>query len=129
MAAVDAPTALAPGARLCDSGALVEGGAGVRFLIQTPDGALPAFIVRHAGQAHAYLNRCAHRLVELDWEEGQFFDYEKQHLVCATHGALYDPATGLCIAGPCRGASLVALAVRETEGGVWLAATHHLMVK
>jgi phosphoglycolate phosphatase len=89
----------------------------------------PAFVVRHAGQAHAYLNRCAHRLVELDWEEGQFFDYEKQHLVCATHGALYDPATGLCIAGPCRGASLVALAVRETEGGVWLAATHHLMVK
>lgn len=129
MAAVNTSAALAPGARLCDSGALVEGGAGVRFLIQTPDGALPAFVIRHAGQAHAYLNRCAHRLVELDWEEGQFFDYEKQRLVCATHGALYDPATGLCIAGPCRGASLVALAVRETDGGVWLAATHHVMVK
>lgn len=111
----------APGARLCDSTALVDGGPGVRFTVWYQGRAEPAFAIRHARMAHAYLNRCAHKLVELDWDPGQFFDAERRYLICATHGALYEPASGACVAGPCRGAALVPLPVEERDGAVWLA--------
>jgi len=42
-------------------------------------------------------------------------------LVCSTHGALFEPGTGYCVAGPCRGASLERLDVRERDGRVVLA--------
>jgi nitrite reductase/ring-hydroxylating ferredoxin subunit len=69
---------------------------------------------------HAYLNRCAHRSLELDWNEGDFFDAFGEHLLCATHGARYAPASGACVGGPCRGAGLVKLAVSEENGDVLL---------
>ncbi len=114
-------TALRPGDKVCASHALQEGGRGVRFLIVHNGHSGSAFVVRHAGRAVAYLNRCAHKLVELDWQEGEFFDGGHRHLVCATHGALYDPASGVCVGGPCRGASLTAVPVCEMNGAVWLA--------
>lgn len=117
------------GAHVCASAALVDGGPGVRFAVATPAGGEAAFAIRYCGQVYAYLNRCAHRLVELDWEPGQFFDAEGHHLICATHGALYLPATGSCIAGPCQGAGLVPVAVHEHDGSVWLADPVAAMVK
>lgn len=121
--------ALVSGTRLCASAALADGGPGVRFSVATPSGGEAAFAIRFRGQVYAYLNRCAHRLVELDWDPGQFFDVEGSHLICATHGALYEPATGGCIAGPCRGASLVPVAVSEHDGAVWLAEQIAVVVK
>lgn len=115
--------------RLCDSAALADGGQGLRFILQRGDQSLPAFVVRFQGQPRAFVNRCAHKWVELDWEEGRFFDFTGQFLVCATHGALYDPDSGLCIAGPCRGASLTAVPVFEAEGSVWLAEQPAIVVK
>ena len=55
---------------------------------------------------------------ELDWQPGEFFELSGTYLVCATHGALFDPASGLCVAGPCRGASLARVAVGEGPDGV-----------
>jgi nitrite reductase/ring-hydroxylating ferredoxin subunit len=59
--------------------------------------------------------------VELDWVPGKFFDDGGLYLICATHGAMYEPDSGQCVGGPCRGARLEPLAVREHEGGVWVA--------
>jgi nitrite reductase/ring-hydroxylating ferredoxin subunit len=115
------PVVIAAGARVCESSALSDGGPGVRFDIERNGATVAAFVVRYRGKAYAYLNRCAHRFVELDWEPGRFFDFSSQYLVCATHGALYEPDTGHCAAGPCRGAKLVPLAVVEADGAVWLA--------
>jgi len=81
---------------------------------------VPAFAVRYRGTAHAYLNRCAHRGVELDWAAGEFFNREGSALMCATHGASYAPDTGVCIGGPCRGGGLVKLAVIEKNNRVLL---------
>lgn len=117
------------GAPVCASVVLTDGGPGVRFAVATASGGEPAFVIRYRGQVYAYLNRCAHRLVELDWEPGQLFDAEGRHLVCATHGALYRPDTGDCVDGPCRGAGLVPLAVAERDGAVWLADATAVMVK
>ncbi len=92
---------------------LQDGYTGILFEVQThaPYNAteamnLPAFAVKHDGQVHAYLNQCAHVAMEMDWQAGQFFDFDAQYLMCATHGALYEPGTGLCIAGPCIGKHL-----------------------
>jgi nitrite reductase/ring-hydroxylating ferredoxin subunit len=116
-------TAMADGwIAVCSSDALAEGGDGVRFELpptgpaRSADRPLQAFVIRYDGRPHAWLNRCAHVPVELDWLPGRFFDDAGLLLVCATHGAAYEPDSGLCVAGPCRGASLVPVPVIERDG-------------
>lgn len=104
---------------ICVSTELVEGGNGVRFTVEQGGTKMAAFAVRSGHQVHAYLNRCAHRGVELDWEPGRFFDKDRRYLICATHGALYHPQTGECAGGPC-GGGLVKLAVIEKNSSVYL---------
>ena len=105
---------------VCPSAALVDGGDGVRFEVRRGAAPQAAFAIRHGGRVHAYLNRCAHQGVELDWQAGRFFDAEGMVLICSTHGALYDPETGACLGGPCHGAGLVPVAVDEVDGEVVL---------
>jgi nitrite reductase/ring-hydroxylating ferredoxin subunit len=112
---------MADGLRLiCESDALQDGGTGVRFEVVRAGETLPAFVVRFDGLCHAYLNQCAHVPVELDFEEGVFFDDSGLYLVCSTHGALYAPESGGCLGGPCNGRGLTALSVVEQEGNVYL---------
>jgi len=105
---------------ICDSAALAECGKGVRFEIARAPGEERGFAIRHLGKVHGYVNRCPHTGTELDWQLGEFFDLAGLYLVCSTHGAIFEPKTGLCVAGPCRGASLEPLAVREQGGEVFL---------
>jgi len=53
--------------------------------------------------------------MEMDFQPNRFFDTSGEWLICATHGALYAPATGRCMNGPCRGA-LVKIALSEQDG-------------
>jgi len=109
------------GARLiCASGELAEGGDGVRFDLEWEGETVPAFAIRHGGQVYAYLNRCAHIAMELDWKQGKFFDADGEYLICSTHGALYAPGSGACRGGPCRGAKLVGLNVFEADSNVYM---------
>lgn len=96
---------------------LADGGPGIRFTVPHGADLLPAFAIRHRGVVHAYLNVCAHQELELDWMPGAFFDAGGTLLICAAHGALYEPDTGRCIGGPCVGASLIRLPVRERADG------------
>ncbi|MBL8481498.1 MAG: Rieske 2Fe-2S domain-containing protein [Rhodocyclaceae bacterium] len=105
---------------ICTSGELAEGGAGVRFELQRYGRAMQAFVVRYCGVARAYLNECAHVPIELDWMPGQFFDDSGLYLICATHGAIYDPASGRCLGGPCNGRGLLPVQVEERDGGIYL---------
>ena len=105
---------------ICRSLELIERGRGVRFVVRRRGVVTPAFAVRFNGIAHAYLNRCAHRSLELDWVSGEFFDAFGEHLLCATHGARYIPASGACVGGPCHGAGLVMLPVFEENGEILL---------
>ena len=101
---------------ICESAALVDSGRGVRFEVEYFGASAPAFVVRKNGKAHGYLNRCAHVAMELDWQEGVFFDFEGRDLLCSTHGATYDAATGRCLGGPCNGSPLVKLRLEERNG-------------
>ena len=105
---------------ICASGDLADGGDGMRFDIERDGQLTPAFAIRHGGRVYAYLNRCAHIAMELDWKPGKFFDTDSEYLICSTHGALYAPDSGACRGGPCRGAPLSALNVFEADGKVYL---------
>ena len=76
------------------------------------------FAIRYDGTVRAFVNRCPHLGVELDWQPGEFFEASGLYLVCSTHGAIFEPSTGLCVAGPCRGARLQAIAVEEHQGRI-----------
>lgn len=106
---------------ICASADLADGGKGVRFELDPRRHFIPAgFAVRHAGRVRAYVNRCPHAHTELDWNPGEFFDDSGLYLTCSTHGALFEPGNGRCVAGPCRGDSLESLGVDERDGQVIL---------
>lgn len=118
---------MAAGERLiCASGDLPEQGRGVRFQVDAGGASLPAFAIRFQGHVHGYLNRCGHVPVELDFQEGEFFDYSRLYLICSTHGALYDPATGRCLGGRCEGRGLHPLFLEERDGGIYLKEMEHV---
>ena len=104
---------------ICASGALLDSGRGVRFEVEYFGRPAPAFVVRQDGEVHGYLNRCAHVAMELDWQEGVFFDSFGHDLICSTHGAIYDARSGRCLGGPCNRTPLVKLRCEEREGGVY----------
>jgi len=105
--------------RVCASEDLADSGLGVRFQAEWGGVPAPGFAVRWCGKVHGYLNECAHIPVELDFNEGDFFDLSRSYLICATHGAYYRPDTGLCLGGPCKGARLVKLTMAEEQGEVF----------
>ena len=92
--------------QICERTALINGGLGVRFEIEHDGGRVPCFVVAYEGEVFAYRNHCPHRGTELDWQPGEVFDETGLYLLCATHGAVFDPASGACVGGPCHGASL-----------------------
>ncbi len=102
---------------LCASSALEDGGLAHGWDVLEFGRPARAFVVRFDGVLRAYMNRCLHVPVEMDWQPGQFFDSDKRFIICSIHGATYDPADGRCVGGPCGRGRLKAVAVRE-QGGV-----------
>ena len=102
---------------LCNSQDLVDGGRAVPFDLVYAGQTCRAFAIRFQGRVHAYLNRCTHVAMEMDYQPDQFFDDSGRWLLCATHGATYKPDTGACAGGPCRG-GLVKIELTERDGVV-----------
>jgi nitrite reductase/ring-hydroxylating ferredoxin subunit len=73
---------------------------------------LRGLVVRSAGGVHAYLNHCPHAGHPLDLIPGRFLTADGALLLCSSHGALFEKSTGLCVAGPCAGRTLVPLALQ-----------------
>jgi nitrite reductase/ring-hydroxylating ferredoxin subunit len=102
---------------LCNSQDLQDSGLAVPFDVVYAGQTCRAFAVRFEGQVQAYLNRCTHVAMEMDFQPDRFFDTEGRWLLCATHGATYAPQTGECVGGPCRG-GLVKINLSESQGVV-----------
>jgi nitrite reductase/ring-hydroxylating ferredoxin subunit len=100
---------------LCNSDQLAEGTSrgfdidGVKLLA-----------VRRSGQVYVYENNCPHRGIPLEWQPDRFLDDSASLIQCATHGALFLIESGECIAGPCEGKSLNAIAASENAQGIWV---------
>jgi len=102
---------------VCNSAELSDSGLAVPFDVVYAGQTCRAFAVRFEGQVQAYLNRCTHVAMEMDYQPDRFFDTEGRWLMCATHGATYAPDTGECVGGPCRG-GLVKITLSESNGVV-----------
>ena len=78
------------------------------------------FVHRERGGVRAYLNSCPHQGTPLDWVPDRFIAPDGEHFLCATHGALFRMADGVCVAGPCAGARLTPVPVGLESGWVIL---------
>lgn len=103
---------------ICKSEDLLEKVKGIRFDLPELGERVSAFVIRFNGKPYSYINQCAHLPVELDWNEGDFFTREQDYLICATHGAQYEPHTGYCVLGPCQGKRLRPIVVNEQNGQI-----------
>ena len=107
---------------ICKRDALLDGGVATRFTtpLFEPLRDTACFVVAYDGDVYAYVNSCPHRGTELDWQPGEVFEETGLYLMCATHGALFEPDNGLCIAGPCHGARLQSVAIKVVGNDVVL---------
>ena len=80
----------------------------------------PLILHRDGTRACAWVNNCPHAHRRLDWAPGKFLK-SNGLLVCAAHGASFELAEGQCVAGPCRGDRLRAVAIELRDDAVYLA--------
>jgi len=90
-----------------------------KFHVPDAEGHVECFAVRYQGDLHAYVNRCRHVSMTLDWVENQFFTEDGDYLMCPTHGAWYLPGTGECVAGPPCGKKLYRVPLVERDGEIF----------
>lgn len=105
--------------RVCALETLADPGS---YEFRTGEGDWPfrGFVVRRGDGVWAYRNYCVHAGHPLNWKPHAFLTRDKEHIICASHGALYELDTGLCVAGPCPGKTLKRLAVEIRDGEVWV---------
>ncbi len=78
------------------------------------------FAIKKDDQLYLYRNHCPHLGVELNWMPDQFLDRDKALIQCFTHGALFLIEDGECVAGPCMGQRLEAIAFDIIDGNLIL---------
>ncbi len=83
-------------------------------------GYLPLIVVRWQGGWRVYRNYCPHLGISLNFVPDEFLDSEKNHLICANHGALFEIEQGHCISGPCVGQKLIAIPCEVSNGQLWV---------
>ena len=92
-----------------------------KFVLMCGGREVEAFVLNHGGTLRAYVNRCCHIPMTMDWVENQFLSEDGAHIQCATHGALYAPASGECIAGPPCGEFLTPVPIEVRDGVIFAA--------
>jgi nitrite reductase/ring-hydroxylating ferredoxin subunit len=86
------------------------------FRIGDGDWPFKGFVVRRGDEVFAYQNYCMHVGHPLNWQPDRFLTENGDLIVCASHGALYEIDSGVCVSGPCPGKTLRAVDV-EVRGG------------
>ncbi|MDO8430860.1 MAG: Rieske 2Fe-2S domain-containing protein [Candidatus Binatus sp.] len=75
-------------------------GESLKFMLPIRGADEECFVINYEGRFHAYVNRCRHVPMAMDWVDNQFFAEDCNYLMCQTHNAYYEPESGECIAGP-----------------------------
>ena len=89
-----------------------------KFLLDCEGRTVEGLLLNYDGRLFAYLNRCRHIALSMDWVDNQFFTEDKRYLICANHGATYEPTTGECVWGPCYGAFLQGVPLEISDGQI-----------
>jgi nitrite reductase/ring-hydroxylating ferredoxin subunit len=95
--------------------------SGRSFTVTLAGAETAIMVVRLGRTIRAYVNCCPHLAMNLDWQPDHFFDFERRHILCGMHGALFRVADGVCVYGPCVGRALTAVAIEVRDGEVRLA--------
>jgi len=97
----------------------LEHGTSKKFTMRRGGRDLEALLVNYQGNHFAYVNRCPHTGITLDWVNNQFFSSDNRYIMCATHGAVFEPPSGECIWGPCVGLSLQSMPIEIDDGQIY----------
>lgn len=90
---------------VCRLADLAEHGARA-FSVGGGDWPMRGFVVRTGDGVRGYVNRCPHAGHPLNFLPHRFLTPDHTLILCASHGALFDKESGLCLAGPCPGQTL-----------------------
>jgi len=101
---------------LCRLEEIPDGGA--RGFPPAPGAFTGLFAVRRGNDVAVYVNSCPHIGVPLDWAPHRFLSTDGRHIICSTHGAEFEPMTGLCTRGPCFGDRLEAVMIQINDGAI-----------
>ncbi len=77
-------------------------------------------LVKHHREINAFLNRCPHAFAKLDSGYPKLVAMDDYHLLCTMHGAQFNPQTGRCVLGPCKGRYLQSLDIKVEDDLIWL---------
>lgn len=102
---------------LCADEALVEGRYR-ELRIDVESEPLWLIATRCNGQPRVWINLCPHQARPLNFAPDRFLTDDDNRLVCAHHGAVFEPDSGTCVAGPCLNARLRSLAVHQRDDRV-----------
>jgi nitrite reductase/ring-hydroxylating ferredoxin subunit len=101
---------------LCRIDDIPDGGA--KGFAPPAGGFTGLFAVRRAEKVFVYVNSCPHIGTPLDWAPDRFLTGDGSRIVCATHGAEFGIADGVCLRGPCLGDRLEAVIIDVKDGMV-----------
>lgn len=101
----------------------IEDGQARGFVLGAGRQRIEILVMREGERIYGYRNACPHVGTPLDFPEDRFMSADGSHLLCHTHGALFETAGGLCVAGPCKGQRLAPAPVGldRQRRIVWLA--------
>lgn len=114
---MDRPTAEASAGRVLCRLEEIPDGTGKGFELGGGEEPLEIFVVREGSRVFAYRNVCPHTGSPLDWQPDDFMSEDGCHIMCHTHGALFEIADGFCVAGPCAGDQLRPVAIDVDAAG------------
>ena len=108
-------------ARVLCSLAELEATGSRGFAVGEGDWPLRGFIVKTSRGVAAYVNYCPHAGHPLNFRPDKFLTPDRALILCASHGALFERDSGLCIAGPCPGQKLTPIPIELAGDFVLLA--------
>ncbi len=117
----DLAAAPAAGTTLCRVDDIAVGGAKV-FTFRAGTDLFEMFILRRNDGLFTYVNDCPHARSPLDWRPGEFLTRDKTLILCTMHGARFRIEDGVCVGGPCPGASLTKVPIDVDAGVITIAA-------
>lgn len=99
---------------LCLLSDLADPGAKGPFRV----GSVDVFVVRQGDSIRAWENSCPHAFAPLEMEPDRFLDLTGTYVLCTLHGAHFEPDSGVCVLGPCKGRHLTAYPIRIDHGKI-----------
>jgi nitrite reductase/ring-hydroxylating ferredoxin subunit len=89
------------------------------FSLQTDSGLVSIMVQFKNKEYIAFYNACPHQNRRMDYATDSFLTSQSGTIICPAHGAEFNPDTGFCINGPCRGQSLSTVHIQTNEESIF----------